>query len=466
MSRSSRKTPRLRADLIAGPHPEEPSRFLVHCPRTGQHFQTSADGWALAQLFDGKRTYEQVQALAPMRLGLAVELSALHRFSARLERLGALEGDRAPRPAPPPPLDPPQRRLGPVPSGVELRVHPHAHFSCEGFGTCCESGYVIPLSPTLALKLRQASLRILGQGAPDPVTTLPTEAGQPWRLALDNEQGCPFLDTARRCRIHEQPEQPDPCRVFPFAFVRYRSQVYATVTHRCWCGQDDRGEALSAQLPALARRLEASRVVPMLPARTWVDDHHDLPTGAAIKLVQAATLEGDDPYGIVLRALASLRARAQIPPTRRRPLPPVELSARLAGALEIWEDEAVWAALRGEPHPLAASIRLAQRARAPVPRSSPQAEAARFVRDHLYGLRIWEASTLARGLLTLAVALHGVLHQLPRRQPFSAARLRIMLQEDALTSSRLRGLYSVSGPLGARTAELAWVERQVQVVAQ
>lgn len=466
MSRSSPKTPRLRADLIAGPHPEEPSRFLVHCPRTGQHFQTSADGWALAQLFDGKRTFEQVQALAPARLGLAVEVAALQRFAGRLDKLGAVEGAGAPRAAPPPPLDPPQRRLGPVPSGAQLRVHPAAHFSCEGFGTCCESGYVIPLSPTLATQLRQASLRILGQGAPDPVTVLPTEAGQPWRLALDNERGCPFLDPERRCRIHEQPEQPDPCRVFPFAFVRHRSQVYATVTHRCLCGQDDRGEALSAQLPALARRLEASRVVPSLPPRTQVDDHHDLPTGAAIKVVQAATLVDEDPYGMVLRALASLRALAQIPPTRRRALPSVELAARLAGALEIWEDEAVWAALRGEPHPLAASIRRAQRMRGPVPRSSPQAEAARFVRDHLYGLRIWEASTLARGLLTLAVALHGVLHGLPRRQAFSAARLRIMLQEDALTSSRLRGLYGEAGPLGTRTADLAWVERQVEVLAQ
>lgn len=207
-------------------------------------------------------------------------------------------------------------------------------------------------------------------------------------------------------------------------------------------------------------------MVPSLPPRTQVDDHHDLPTGAAIKVVQAATLVDEDPYGMVLRALASLRARAQIPPTRRRALPSVELAARLAGALEIWEDEAVWAALRGEPHPLAASIRRAQRMRGPVPRSSPQAEAARFVRDHLYGLRIWEASTLARGLLTLAVALHGVLHGLPRRQAFSAARLRIMLQEDALTSSRLRGLYGEAGPLGTRTADLAWVERQVEVLAQ
>lgn len=466
MSRSSPNTPRLRTDLIAGPHPEEPSRFLVHCPRTGQHFQTSAEGWALAQLFDGVRTLEEVEALALVRLGLAVEVSALRRYSARLDKLGALEGPGAPRATPPPPLDPPQRRLGPVPSGVQLRVHPKAHFSCEGFGTCCESGYVIPLSTTLAQQLRQASLRILGPEAKDPVTTLPTEAGQPWRLALDNERGCPFLDPERRCRIHEQPEQPEPCRVFPFAFVRHRSQVYATVTHRCLCGQDDRGEALSAQLPDLARRLEASRVVPILPARTRIDDRHTLPTGLAIKLVQAATLEDDDPYGMVLRALSALGAKAEIPPTRRRTLAPVELLARLSGALEIWEDEAVWAALRGEAHPLSTSIRQAQRVRGPVPRSSPQAEAARFVRDHLYGLRIWEASTLARGLLTLAVALHGVLHQLPARQAFTAARLRIMLQEDALTSSRLRGLYGAAGPLGAHTGELAWVERQVQVLAQ
>lgn len=353
-----------------------------------------------------------------------------------------------------------------MPDGARLRVHPQAHFTCEGFGTCCESGYVIPLSTPQAAQLRQASLRILGPGAPDPVTTLPTEPGQPWRLALDNERGCPFLDADRRCRIHERPEQPDPCRVFPFAFVRHRSQVYATVTHRCLCGQDDRGEALSAQLPGLARRLAASRVVPVLPARTQVDDRYALPTGVAIKLVHAATMQEEDPYAMLLGAVSSLRAAAQVPLTRRRALPPVELMARLSGALEIWEDEAVWAALRGEAHPLASLIRHSQRARPPEPQSSPRAEAARFVRDHLYGLRIWEASTLARGLLTLAVALHGVLHELPRRQPFRAVRTRIMLQEDALTSARLRGLYGKAGPLGARTGELAWVERQVQVLAR
>lgn len=410
----------------------------------------------------------EVSAEAHRRLGLAVEVEALARFVARLSKLGAIEDGRAPAVGPVAPADAPQRsltsttRLGPA----RIEVHPDARFLCEGFGTCCESGYVIPLSTTAAQALRQASLRILGPEAADPVTVLPTEPGQPWRLALDNERGCPFLDAERRCAIHGEALQPDPCRVFPFAFMRHGDRVYATVTHRCLCGQDGRGLPLQSAELQLERRLAASRVVPVLPGTTQVDDGHALPTRVAVRLVQASTFGPRGPFEALLQAGEALLQAAQIPPTRRATFAPNVLQARLAAGLEVWEDEAVWAALRQEPHPQARRIRARQRQVAFTPRSTPEAEAARFVRDHLFGLRLWEASTLARGLLTLGVAVHGILDQLPRRSPFFTARLRVMLQEDALTSSRLRGLYGAGGPLGVRTGDLSWVVRQLRRMAR
>ncbi len=423
----------LRSDLIAGPHPVEAGVWLVYDPVTGRQFEIPEAGWALASAFDGR----PVPAIAgatgmtpEVVAGFADRIAALGFFGARARPIERVE---------------PQWSRAPLGDDFEIEVHPDASFECTGAGTCCEQGYVIPLSPKKAAAVRRAGLRVLGPDA-DPVGLVPTRPGQPWTLALDNEDVCPFLDDSKRCRIHEGAAYPDACRVFPFVFAQWRGTVFASVAHRCACGAFG-GASLRAQRRGLASRARRLGRVHTVPEASRVDPEVEVASEEAVDVLIGATAERS--------AFAMLRAAASglvaLSGGRRRRRAP---GARLFGSLaERTDDAFVDAALTGAPHPRSREVRRALR-RMSGPRGTAQAQAARFVRDHLFGLRPYHYATLADGLCALALAAHRVVTDLPARDAAIAARERVMLWEEALTTDALPSLLNGRYDIQAVAAQI------------
>jgi Fe-S-cluster containining protein len=537
---------RLRPELIAGPHPVEAGVWLVYDPGSGRQFEFPEEGWRLAEAFDGRSVAEiasDVGLTEEVVAGFSEQVGALGLWTDRLAPSSAIpvvsraaSDDWAP-----------QWSRSPLDPAFTIAVHPDATFTCTGAGTCCEQGYVIPLTPPQAASVRRAALRVLGPDV-DPVGMVPTSPGQPWTFALDNERSCPFLDDARRCRIHERAAYPDACRIFPFVFAQLGGTVFASVAHRCACGAFG-GAPLSSQRVALASRARRAGRVYTVPERTRVDRTNEMASAPAVAALHAATSEGSA-FDILRAAVAGLAAA--VPSSRRR-----RGGGDLAEALGALTSDDVYvaAALAGGAHPrrrevrrdvrrlvgeaneirarrggpsrhAGATINEANEIRAPrggsarrggaaigeaneirarrggpsrragatigeaneiraprggsahrggaaiseaneirvrrggsarragatnseaneirSPRELAHLEATRFVRDHLFGLRPYHYATLAEGLAALTLAAHRILADLPRRDPHIAARERVMLWEEALTTNALPRLMTSS----------------------
>lgn len=444
----------LRLDLAIAPRSDENGASTVYCPRTGRRFQLPSEALLVAKAFDGERTLEQVADAVADGGGPWVATDVVEALARDLQAAGLLERKQRKyrRLAAPPPG---QWQVASAPKGLPLRVHSQARFRCDGVGTCCRSGYVIPLD-RIGKDRVVASAKRLHLGT-DGVVLLPTRAGQRWTYALDNDPACPFLGSDSACRLHGRPAQPPACRVFPLTFVRAGRVVHASVAHRCGCGALNRGELLADQRRSLRRRMELGPV-PRLHARTQLDDvgHTvglDVAEGWAdlteahrdpLRLVDAAWAAASSP------AERSRRRRPGLAGLRRRILPWVDP-----------DDFLLRAALAGKPHPHERMI-LSDLSQAGLqkPKASARAEVGRFVRDHLFGLRAYQHATLARGLFALSWAVADLAQHLD--EPHPRVRARIMLWEDAFVSPTLRAVLGPKGPLEDALADAgsarAWSE--------
>ncbi len=384
--------------------------------------------------------------------GLWVTEQVVVDLAQDLTRFGLLERGRRRRHVlgDPPPA---QWQIAPPPVGLPLRVHPAARFTCDAVGTCCRSGYVIPLDRPAKDRVVVAAQR-LGLDT-DAVVLLPTRAGQRWTYALDNDPRCPFLSSQSTCAIHGRAAQPGACRVFPFTFIRVGREVHGSVAHRCGCGTLGRGELLSQQRPKLRRRMKLGPV-PRLPARARIDDHRWAGLDVA-RAMADVSLERTSARELVSRAYGVLE-----PPAARSPGRTLSgLRRRLLSFIDP-DDGILRAAIGGTPHPQQhAVVRDLRRANLDRPRRSVEREVARFVRDHLFGLRPYQHPSLARGLFALSFAVADILSDSERTH--TEARTRIMLWEDAFVSPALRAVLGPDGPLASELADVgrvrAWSER-------
>jgi Fe-S-cluster containining protein len=448
--------PRIRRDLIAGPHPEDQDRWLVFCPRTGDHFEFPAYGWKIAEALDGTREPSDLARNASELAGVRVAPEAVLAFASKLAELGLFETEDA-VPIRLPKDGGPQWTVEPPPRRAEIWVHEDAAYRCWCAGTCCGSGYVVSLDREEAARVRAAGLRILSDR--DPLCLLPRSAGAPWTWALANDPSCPFLDEELRCRIHGTDALPATCDVYPLAFVRFRDTVYASVTHRCVCGALDEGPPLSSQRESLERKLSVVKHVPVLSERTRLDAYTQLATEQVVDALIACTESAFDPWELLVDAIEGLRASAVEVDVGGEVEDPDVLFDRLGARLDAASDLTLAAALGRRRHPNHGPIEEGlHRAGLHRPLEDPRRECVRFLRDYLSGLRIYRFTTLADGLLAAALALHSILAGDPSHP---LARERIMLWEDAMLSPVLRALLGADGPLAPVSASIANVARQV-----
>jgi hypothetical protein len=454
--------PRLRSDVVAGPHPDDPSRWLVFCSRTGDHFELPSYGWRIAQAFDGSRTVDEVASIASELAGVELTPEAVPSFVERLAELGLFDDGREP-PRQKVPLDggPQWEVTREAPERPNLWVHEEAAYSCWCAGTCCASGYVVSLDAEEVERVRAAGLRILGDQ--DPTCLLPRSSGSAWTWALSNEPRCPFLDDRWRCRIHDGDSLPNTCFVYPLAFVMTGDRIHASITHRCVCGALDRGERLADQIPLLEKKLRAVRHVPVLPEQTRLDAYTQLLTEQAVEVLVAATDGARDPWSMLADAVEGLRSSVIEVDVGGDLEAPERIFTRLGAYLDEASDLTLACALQRRPHPNHGLIGDSLvRAGLHAVHEDPRREAVRFVRDYLSGLRIYRFTTLADGFLAAALALHAILEGSPDHP---LARARIMLWEDALLSPVFRALVGADGPLARVTASIGNVARQIEMLA-
>lgn len=445
----------LRLDLSIAPREDGAGTSTVYCPRSGRRFELPSEALLVARAFDGKRTIPQIADRVADDGGPWVAHDVVASLAADLQQLGLLERkQRKFRKLGDPP--PSQWQVAAAPTGLPLHVHSKARFQCDGVGTCCRSGYVIPLDLEAKDRVVRAAKRLkLGT---DGVVLLPTRAGQRWTYALDNDPACPFLGEDSGCRIHGRAAQPAACRVFPLTFVRAGRAVHGSVSHRCGCGALNRGALLSDQRRALRRRMELGPV-PRLYARTKLDD-----AGHTVGLdVAEALAEVTERHrSAVALVSAAWAAAVRVPPsggTSRQGL------AGLRRKLLPWvdpDDYLLRAALSGAQHPHRPLIeRDLRQAGLHHPRASARAEIARFARDHLFGLRPYQHGSLVRGLFALTWAVADLSRH--EDAPHPEVRMRIMLWEDAFVSPTLRAVVGPSGPLTDALSDAgaarAWSER-------
>ncbi|MGF1511198.1 MAG: hypothetical protein ACFB9M_17025 [Myxococcota bacterium] len=400
-------------------------------PDSGRRFQLLREALSVAQYFDGHRSLRQVSEAMVRDGGPWVAESVVAELAADLGRLELL-GPSACAPAPPMP----QWEVERAPE-LPLEVHPEARFTCVGVGSCCRSGYLIPLDKLGADRIRRAARR---HGLRDDVVILTrSTVGGRWTYALDNDPSCPFLGPDQRCGIHGRVAHPPACQVFPIAFVRLGTRVLATVTHRCGCGALANGRLLSNQKSALQRRSRLGPI-PRVGVRLQVDDHGQGDVSILEAWIAATLSSGQDVRRMLQAAWTALGGG----PAEGLSYPLSSVLRRLARAAELERDPVMSAAFSGRPHPRADELR-ADLLRAGLSRTDAvgEGEVYRFVRDHLFGLRPCHHGSLARGLFALTLAALDVL-----RQPNHVeTRLRIMLWEDVFVAPSFRGLMGPHGPL-------------------
>lgn len=436
----------LRSDLVITPHPDDPERARVYDPMTGRRVELLFEAIEVAQHFDGRLDLEAISDAVQEGGGPWVSERVLEDLASDLGRMQLLEDADLRGRAPPAPQA--QWEVERVPSGLPVEAHPDARFTCEGIGSCCRSGYLIPLDRLGADKIRRAARK--REMDDDIVVVMP--AGKRWTFALDNDPECPFLEPGSRCGIHGLASHPPACQTFPLAFTRLGARVLVTITHRCGCGTLARGRPLRSQGPSLARRL-ALGPVPRVVPNLALDDGARAGLEVPEAIVSSTLTPAQDACDRLQRAWAIVLDHAPRP-TEPAPLHVASTDALssvlsdLAEACVRDEDPVLTAALTGDDHPLGEGIRQdllhagLHQADADV-----GAEIDRFVRDHLYGVRFLHHGSVARGLFGLTLAAGDLLRVVPRGH--LEVRVRIMLWEDVFVSPAFRGLLGPLGPLGS-----------------
>ncbi|MEM1023990.1 MAG: hypothetical protein AAGD10_18550 [Myxococcota bacterium] len=429
-------------------HASDPELAAVWDPGSGRRFQLPQEALDAARHFDGRRSLQAVAETIEQEGGPWISESVLAQLAADLDALDLL-GTGVARRAPAAPQ--PQWEVEPAPARLPIEVHPEARFACEGVGSCCRSGYLIPLDSAGVKKIQRAAKNEGIEG--ELVVLTPSRPGASWTWALDNDPSCPFLAPENRCRLHGRSAHPPACRTFPLAFVRLGVRVLATITHRCGCGALGRGPKLSQRKASLAAKMRQGPV-PRVPARLRLDDERDGGLAVPEGWVDVA-VRGGSAVEMVDRAFASLGVEAA-----RHPLP-LDLDGirrRLREGLGEDEDVVLQSAVGGGHHPLAETHRQDLRAAEMVgSQDEVEGELRRFVRDHLFGLRPLHHGTLARGLFALSVALADL--QKRRAQGHLETRVALMMWEDAFAAPGWRGLMGPEGPFGVELADAGRARR-------
>lgn len=446
----------LRRDLVAGPDPDDPARSLVFCPRTGRRFALPSEALQVAAAFDGRRSPRQVAEALAQGGGPAIAVHVVDALGRDLDGLGLLAPEPAGDPAPPP-----------APSGqwvpedltedLPVEAHPEARFTCIGAGTCCRSGYLIPVDGIGAERLRRAASRCGLSG--DPVVLLPTAPGRRWTHALHNEPRCPFL-LNNRCRLHGSDAHPAACQMFPLAFTRVGQRVHVTVTHRCACGVFGDGGLLRRNRTELTRRARLGPVPRIFPFAS-LDRLRSIDLTGADRLVQVSRGRFEAPER-VRAAWSALGFGSEGDPSGPDDWALPATLASLGQGVDLSDDPILEATLGAGEHP--AWDRIAEdlrRVGAFSPQASAEAEIDRFVRDHLFGLRVYQHESVVRGLFALSLATADLWWR--RADGHPRTRARIMMWEDTFASPGFRGLMGSEGPLGTALDDgeqaRAWVER-------
>jgi len=438
----------LRPDLVVSAHASDPELAAVWDPGSGRRFQLPQEALDAARHFDGQRSLQAVAEAIEREGGPWIAESVLSQLAEDLDALDLL-GSGVARRAPAAPQ--PQWEVEPAPIELPIEVHPEARFACEGVGSCCRSGYLIPLDPAGVKKVQRAAKREGIEG--DLVVLTPSRPGASWTWALDNDPSCPFLAPGNHCRLHGRAAHPPACQTFPLAFVRLGVRVLATITHRCGCGALDRGPKLASRTRALAAKMRQGPV-PRVPPRLRLDDARFGGLAVPERWV-AITREGGPAVEMIDRAFDAVGGEAGPAPEA---LGLDALRARLQDGLGDDEDPVLQAAVAGGLHPLAESHRrdLAASTLVGGP-GDVDGELDRFVRDHLFGLRPLHHGTLARGLFALALALADLRDR--RQQGHRELRIALMMWEDAFAAPGWRGLMGPEGPLAEDLADAGRARR-------
>jgi hypothetical protein len=442
-------------------------------------------------MLDGARSMAEVAEDSPDVLGREVDRETLEVFVARLRSSGLMEdraqavsGSRVGKAAPP--QDPsrsgpnagsrvgrlvPQWRVAPAPELLPIAVHPAARFTCEGAGTCCDSGLVVPLSRLEAKRVQSAEAKLFGSQT-GSVCMMPTGVDSPWTWALAYDPpepppsgpraACAFLTADRRCMLHGSAAHPSTCRVFPFRFVVAGDRVHASICHRCVCGTLGLGRLLSEQRAEIRARLLSSFGVHAIRDVVRVDQRH-VAESEEVVLAAVRASEESDPRRILERLAEELMEHSKIDQARG-PAPSLDALCRgLAAELPRHPPDArgsvLLRALEGSRHHLHTTIERDARACGLFdPHADPRAEVGRFVRDFVFGLQFFRFGTIAEGLLALTLAASRVLHDLPEAA-HPRARERIILWEGALASRQMPQLMGSGGPIAAVSSSIASVAR-------
>lgn len=431
--------PPVRADLVVGPHPEDPEQSLVFDPRSGRRFALPTEAVQVASQFDGLRAAPELVADLRAAGGPAATPEVVEALRKDLAELGLLRpGNRDRRPPLPEP-GPGQWVAEMLPHDLPMVAHPEARFSCIGAGTCCRSGYLIPVDGPGAERLRKAAQ---DQGhSEDPVVLLPTRPGRRWSHALHNEPSCPFL-SRHRCSLHGSEAHPSACQMFPLAFTRVGARVHVTVTHRCVCGVFGDGPLLRRRKTELVERSRLGPVPRIFPFAAW-DQVHVVDLDGAEAFIEVARQPRTVPQRLMRAWQVAPRGR-----TRTETGPPVsDVLRTLAAAHDLEDDPVLHAALLEGEHPMWPQIQADLiRVQAFRPQASAEAEIDRFLRDHLFGLRLYHHESVSRGLFALSLATTDL--WLRRADGHARTRARIMMWEDAFASPGFRSLLGGRGPLG------------------
>ncbi len=454
---------RLREDLIAGPHPEQDDLWMVYCERKGTRYEIPQLGWKLASALN-QYSLEEIAEDSLACSGVSVSAEVVYAFAENLLEMGLLESSAAPKVVNWSRLA--EGSLWKVEEAEQLpiKIHPQQRFTCDLAGLCCRQSYVVALSDTEVEEVKKAAKRLRMKEA--PIVLLPTQPGKPWAYALDNEEACPFVDEQDLCQVHSSPAQPKICEIFPYSFVRSGSEVFATVMHRCACGALGEGELVAKQTREVSRKLSICRRVPVLPEQCRIDGIKKLSREAAVELTLQAAEQKGAWQKIFYLAQELLKATPDMELMVSGKTTEVsQLLDQLSEQVNGDEDIHLVAALQHSEHPQQDFIleRMKKVGLYQVD-ADHQEELSRFVRDYLFGMRLFAFPSLGEGLLALGLAVASAQRGLPPVGAHPQLRTRIMLWEEILGSSGLRGILGRKGPLHNLVRDFEAVYQQLRLL--
>ncbi len=118
----------------------------------------------------------------------------------------------------------------------------HANYRCAHSGTCCRTGWHLPVAPDalvfLTNALESGALRTSRSTDDDRPFQAPNDAPRDVAaiVAADSSGACVFLDSDTRCAIHRQLDigrLPVPCQQFPRVSVLGPDHTSVTLSHYC-----------------------------------------------------------------------------------------------------------------------------------------------------------------------------------------------------------------------------------------